>query len=421
MLQRYEFSSDSSARDRNLSLFDNYFLIIMIIFISLHPECAKYRMTENPFVTNGYAGAEYFCDRVEETKMLVEFLTNGNNMALMSPRRLGKTDLIKHSFNQPVISDHFYTFVVDIYATDSFRDFVNVFGKSILEALKPKGRKVWEKFLDMLFSIRSEISFDISGNPVWGLGVGAMTPPQTTLDEIFTYLRSADKHCLVAIDEFQQILYYNDNKNIEAELRTQIQRCPNANFIFSGSQRHLMSKMFLSPSRPFYQSVVPMSLEPIPFDRYWTFAESQFAKNGGRRITKDVVEEVHSHFVGVTANVQRIMNILYMQTPAGEVCTKDMIAPAIDTYLQMSSEAYETLLRQMPEKQRNVFLAIAAEGRVKSISGGQFVRKYRLPSVSSVVSAVKGLLEKDFITETDGEYYVYDHFFRLWMQRRQII
>ena len=378
-------------------------------------------MTKNPFVTNGYAGAEYFCDRVEETKKLVEFLTNGNNMALMSPRRLGKTDLIKHSFSQPVISDHFYTFVVDIYATDSFRDFVNVFGKSILEALKPKGRKVWEKFLDMLFSIRSEISFDISGNPVWGLGVGAMTPPQTTLDEIFTYLRSADKHCLVAIDEFQQILYYNDNKNIEAELRTQIQRCPNANFIFSGSQRHLMSKMFLSPSRPFYQSVVPMSLEPIPFDRYWTFAESQFAKNGGRRITKDVVEEVHSQFVGVTANVQRIMNILYMQTPAGEVCTKDMIAPAIDTYLQMSSEAYETLLRQMPEKQRNVFLAIAAEGRVKSISGGQFVRKYRLPSVSSVVSAVKGLLEKDFITETDGEYYVYDHFFRLWMQRRQII
>ena len=378
-------------------------------------------MTENPFVTNGYAGAEFFCDRVEETKMLVEFLTNGNNMALMSPRRLGKTDLIKHSFNQPVISDHFYTFVVDIYATDSFRDFVNVFGKSILEALKPKGRKVWEKFLDMLFSIRSEISFDISGNPVWGLGVGAMTPPQTTLDEIFTYLRSADKHCLVAIDEFQQILYYNDNKNIEAELRTQIQRCPNANFIFSGSQRHLMSKMFLSPSRPFYQSVVPMSLEPIPFDRYWTSAESQFAKNGGRRITKDVVEEVHSQFVGVTANVQRIMNILYMQTPAGEVCTKDMIDPAIDTYLRMSSEAYETLLRQMPEKQRNVFLAIAAEGRVKSISGGQFVRKYRLPSVSSVVSAVKGLLEKDFITETDGEYYVYDHFFRLWMQRRQII
>ncbi len=377
-------------------------------------------MTENPFVTNGYAGPEYFCDRVEETKTLVDFLTNGNNMALMSPRRLGKTDLIKHSFHQSAISEHYYTFVVDIYATDSFRDFVNVFGKSILEALKPKGRKVWEQFLNVLFSIRSEISFDVSGNPVWGLGVGAMTPPQTTLDEIFTYLRTADRHCLVAIDEFQQILYYNDNKNIEAELRTQIQNCPNANFIFAGSQRHLMSQMFLSPSRPFYQSVVPMSLEPIPCDRYWAFAEAQFAKNGGRRITQDVVEEVHSRFMGVTANVQRIMNILYMQTPAGALCTKDMIDPAIDTYLRMSSEAYETLLRQMPEKQRNVFLAIAAEGRVKSISGGRFVHKYRLPSVSSVVSAVKGLLEKDFITEVNGEYYVYDHFFMLWLKRNHL-
>ena len=92
-------------------------------------------MTDNPFVTNGYFGPEYFCDRVDETKTLVDFLTNGNNIALMSPLRLGKTDLIKHCFEQPAIKDKYYTFVIDIYATDSFRDFVNIFGKSILEAL----------------------------------------------------------------------------------------------------------------------------------------------------------------------------------------------------------------------------------------------------------------------------------------------
>ena len=160
-------------------------------------------MIDNPFVTNGYAGPEYFCDRVEETALLTNLLTNGNNIALMSPRRVGKTDLMKHCFQQENISSHYYCFLIDIYATNSLRDFVNVFGKSILEALKPKGRKVWETFLNTLLSVRSEISFDINGNPVWGLGVGSMTPPQTTLDEIFAYLRSADKHCLVAIDEFQ--------------------------------------------------------------------------------------------------------------------------------------------------------------------------------------------------------------------------
>ena len=91
-------------------------------------------MHENPFVTNGYAGPEYFCDRIQETKTLTDFLINGNNMALMSPRRLGKTDLVRHCFQQPAISDSYYTFIVDIYATESFRDFVYVFGKSMIRS-----------------------------------------------------------------------------------------------------------------------------------------------------------------------------------------------------------------------------------------------------------------------------------------------
>ena len=374
-------------------------------------------MIDNPFVTNGYAGPEYFCDRVDETTMLTNLLTNGNNVALMSPRRVGKTDLIRHSFQQENIRDDYYCFLIDIYATNSLHDFVSVFGKSILDALKPKGRKVWEGFLNALLSVRSEISFDINGNPLWGLGVGAMVPPQTTLDEIFAYLAAAEKHCLVAIDEFQQILYYNDHQNVEAALRTQIQKCTNANFIFAGSQRHMMSEMFLSPSRPFYQSVMPMSLDPIPLDRYWAFAEPQFAKNGDRRISYEVVASVYQRFEGITANVQRIMNMLYMLTPKGETCGTEMIDKAIDTYLQLSSAYYSELLRQMPEKQRNVFLAIAAEEKVKSISGGKFVRKYRLPSTSSVVSAVKGLLEKDFVTQNDNVYSVYDRFFQLWIEK----
>lgn len=374
-------------------------------------------MIENPFVTNGYVGPEYFCDRTEETAMLTKLLTNGNNIALISPRRVGKTDLMRHCFQQKSIKDNYHCFLIDIYATNSFHDFVSVFGKSILDTLKSKGRKAWEDFLNALLSVRSEISFDINGNPVWGLGVGAMVPPQTTLDEIFTYLRTAEKHCLVAIDEFQQILYYNDNKNVEAALRTQIQQCSNANFIFAGSQRHLMSEMFLSPSRPFYQSVVPMSLGAIPMDRYWAFAEPQFAKNGNRKISYEVVASVYQRFEGITANVQRILNMLYMLTPKGEVCTMEMIDKAIDTYLQLSSAYYEELLRQMPEKQRNVFLAIAAEGQVKGISSGKFVRKYNLPSTSSVVSAVKGLLEKDFITQNDHVYSIYDRFFQLWIEK----
>lgn len=95
-----------------------------------------------------------------------------------------------------------------------------------------------------------------------------------------------------------------------------------------------------------------------------------------------------------------------------------MIEDSIDFIINLNSEHYETLYSQMSEKQRQVFLAIATERRAKNISGSQFVHKYRLISPSSVISAVRGLLEKDFVTQENNEYYVYDHFFQIWLDKR---
>lgn len=104
-------------------------------------------IVDNPFVTTGYIGPAFFCDREKETEDLVRLLTNGNNVALISPRRYGKTDLLRHCFAQPVLADHYYTFIIDIYSTKSVAEMVGKLGSVILETLKPKGRKVWEKFL----------------------------------------------------------------------------------------------------------------------------------------------------------------------------------------------------------------------------------------------------------------------------------
>lgn len=371
----------------------------------------------NPFVTKGYAGAAYFCDRERETKDLVRLLTNENNMALISPRRLGKTDLIHHCFSQPAIVGKYYTFIIDIYATCSLAEFVDVLGQAIFEELKPLGRKVWEHFYNCLHSVQQQISFDINGNPVWGIGLGAYVNPSTTLEEIFGYLATADKPCLVAIDEFQKVMDYPNGQNVEAALRTHIQRCPNATFLFSGSKRHLMNEIFMSPSRPFYQSVITMGLSPIAEEKYAAFAERLFSE-GGKALAPEVVHEVYSHFDGVTFCLQRVMNVLYMTTERGGLCSTNMIEDAINYILDLGSEHYEMLYSQMSEKQRSVFLAIATERRVKSIAAGKFVHKYRLPSVSSVVSAAKGLLEKDFITKENEEFFVYDHFFLLWLRKQ---
>ncbi len=370
---------------------------------------------DNPFVTKGYAGPEYFCDRVEETKRLVELTTNGNNIALISPRRVGKTDLIHHCFQQPELKEKYYTFHIDIYATASLRDFVNVFGQTILNELKPKGRVVWEGFLNILRSIRSEITYDINNFPTWSIGLGNIENPMVTLDEIFQYLGQADRPCIIAIDEFQQITRYAEAHNIEAMLRTYIQRCNNATFIFSGSKRHLMGEIFTSPSRPFYQSVLVMNLKPISVEKYTEFAKMQFDRYG-KSIEDEAVVAVYERFDAVTSCLQRILNVLFLKTLPGGKCTCDMVDDAINYILDMFSETYQDLLERIPEKQREVFIAIAKEGKAKAITGKTFIKKHHLQTSSVINAAVRGLLEKDFITVDKGVYTIYDPFFDLWLR-----
>lgn len=373
-------------------------------------------MLTNPFILRGYVSDNLFCDREEETMRLREGVVNGNNIALIAQRRVGKTGLIAHFFNQPDIKSRYYTFLIDIYATKTIEEMVNELGKAILTALKPKGRQVMQAFINCLHSLRSGISFDAMGNPSWNVEIGSIHNPQTTLNEIFEYLKAADKPCIVAIDEFQTVCNYPE-KTAEALLRTHIQHCHNATFIFSGSQRTMMSEMFLGHNRPFYQSASVQSIGPIAIEKYIDFAQKLF-QEGGKDITETTIKQAYHLFDGVTWYVQRMLNKLYSMTSENGVCDETMIETALDRILDESAFAYQALLFQLPVKQKELFIAICKEGKVHGITSSAFIRRYSLSSASSVQSAVKGLLDKDFITYELDSYEAYDKFFRLWLLRQ---
>ena len=373
----------------------------------------KMNKISNPFVTSGYAGAEYFCDRVQETSDIVSLVTNGNNIALISPRRIGKTDLIRHCFAQKDITDNYYCFIIDIYSTLSVEDFIVKLGKSILDVLKPKGKQIYGKFLGFLRSLKTGISYDINGTPSWSVGVGDIPNPKITLEEIFEYLKNADKPCLVAIDEFQQIWKYNDG-NIEADLRTHIQYCGNAKFIFSGSQRHLMGSIFTSPNRPFYQSVTIISLPVIEKSKYMDFCIENFRK-ANKKIDTSVIDKLYDDFEGITYYLQKVMNVLFAWTDSKKKCSMDMYYESIDYIVGFTAPVYLDFYTQLPEKQRQVLLAICKEGKAENVTSGEFSLRHGLVSPSSVASAVKGLLERELITSVGNIYQVYDKFFAVWM------
>lgn len=368
----------------------------------------------NPFVVGKYVSECYFCDRKEETEFLVKQVRNGRNVALIAPRRMGKSDLIHHLFNQTDIRENYHVFFVDIYATTSLSEFVYTLGKEIYEQLKPKTTAWKEQFFQMIASLRVGFKLDsMTGLPTFDLGLGDIQSPQTTLDEIFAYINEADKPCIIAIDEFQQIGEYAE-ANVEALLRTKIQRCQRAQFIFSGSKRHMMSNMFNSSSKPFYQSAITMGLEAIPMDAYTDFAIRLFEENG-KHLDPAIVNTIWQQYNGYTWFVQMMMNELYAMTPSDGNCHLEMLAEAKRNVILSQENSYKDLMANLPPKQKMVLQAIAKEGVAQNITSSKFIKKYNINSASSVQAAVKNLLKEDFITQEDNTYRVYDFFFSEWL------
>lgn len=372
-------------------------------------------LQNNPFLTEGYLSPEYFCDRVEETALLTRHLTNGCNVALIAPRRMGKSGLIYNCFNEEEIRNNYHCIYIDIYETKNLNEFVYVMGKGILRELKSQGRKVWESFLNIMQSLKSAITFDINGNPEWNVGLGNIASPDITLDEIFEYLNHADKPCIVAIDEFQTIAGYPE-KTVEAALRKRIQNCHNAKFVFSGSKRHMMALMFASESRPFYNSSSIMGLEPINKEAYFDFANHHLSKTN-RSISHEAFDWIYQSFDGITWYIQYILNMLYTHAISESTITTEDAKSVMTVILSHHRFVYESLLFQLSPKQKQVLLAIANEGNATGVTSQAFLQKYKLGS-STVQGAIKVLTERDFISYDNDSYQVSDRFFREWILKR---
>lgn len=370
----------------------------------------------NPFIVTGKIAPEYFCDRVAESDRLIKSITNGNNLVIISPRRMGKTGLIQFCYDKPELGESYYTFSIDILHTSSLREFTYLLGKEIYERLIPRSRRMAKLFVQTLKSISGKFGFDPVFNlPTFGIELGDIEWPEYTLEEIFQYLDHADKRCVVAIDEFQQIAKYSE-KNIEALLRTHIQKQGNSNFIFAGSERHMMQEMFSSAARPFYHSADMLELKAIAPEIYIPFVVNHF-KKCRRHIEAANVEKVYNLFKGHTYYIQKTFNEAFADTPEGGECTIETIRDAIDEMIASNDTIFREILSNVPEKQKTLLYAIAREGEVERITSSDFIKRHSLTSASSVQSATKKLLEKDLITEINKVFSVTDKLFAMWINK----
>ena len=267
----------------------------------------KKRIPLNPFVLTGYVSPDYFCDRQKETDKIISALLNGRNITLTSPRRMGKTGLIHHVFHNMQENNDVKCFYVDLYQTDS------------LELLV-------KKLADTIPGFKVDVE-----------------PGQAeySLSEIFAYMEQSDYRCFVAFDEFQTIAGYAD-KNVEALLRSYIQRLTNVNFIFSGSQRHVLENMFVSASRPFYQSTQMMPLGTIDENAYYQFSSEKMRKIG-QSIDRDTFDYIYTKLSSHTWYVHTLLNRLY--ETGLETINKSIVDEILSDILLENEGSFQTFLR----------------------------------------------------------------------------
>lgn len=341
-------------------------------------------------------------------------LQNGRNITLISPRRMGKTGLIRHLFHQVEASGIAKCYYVDLYQTDSLAMLVKKLGETVLGTLDTAEEKLIKRISTFFKSLRPTLSFDtVTGEPNFSVEVQPESA-EHSLAEIFAYMEQSEQRCYVAFDEFQTVASYTD-KQVEALLRAHIQHLTNVNFIYSGSQRHVLENMFVAASRPFYQSTQMLTLGPIDSTAYYAFASAHL-QGHGQSIPQEVFEWLFTDLSVHTWYVQSLLNRLY--ETAHPILSQPFVNETLEEIIEENEVTFQTFLRLISPLQARVLKAIAQEGTVKEIQGKSFLSRYGLGAASSVKTAVKALVEKELLLESEGVYEIYDRFFARYLRQK---
>lgn len=369
--------------------------------------------TKNPFLTTGYAGEDTFCDRRVETARMLAAFENDRNLTLIAPRRYGKTGLIRHVLAQ--LPPDFTGIYLDIFPMEDLTAFSSAFASAVVEALDSPIDKTLSAVARFFKSCRPTVTPQEDGTARFSFDI-APSAARASLDDAFSYLEAKKRRAVIAIDEFQQIASFPE-QGVEALLRSRIQFVPWVRFIFAGSRHHVMSEMFGSAKRPFYQSTEILSLGPIPPDEYESFARRHFA---GRHQSLDsaAFRALYERFEGITWYIQAVLNKIWES--GRPLAAASQIDEALDALVDGASLVYHDLYRSQNPASRRLLRAIAVDGCVAAPTSGDFLSRHAFTSHSTVRAALKNLLGNDLLYLSDAGYVVYDRLFALWLARQSI-
>lgn len=373
----------------------------------------------NPFLSVGYNGPEYFCDRREESKQLAGYMQNGMHVALFAIRRLGKTGLIRHVFYPYTHSSKMVCIYLDILSTQNLADFTNQLATAVYNRF-PAKKGIGKKVMELFQRFRPTITFDeLTGAPSLTLTLDTKTQRENTIGQIFHFLDAQGVRVVFAIDEFQQILTYPET-NTEAILRTQMQQLKNTSFIFCGSNQRMMYEIFNSAKRPFFASCSSLNLGYIAKEEYKKFISQQF------KAYKRNIDEASLDFICEWTGLHTFYTQFFCFSLFAKGKRNTELMDAYETatdILKLNESVFFQYKNLLTDAQWNLLRAIAREEKVYQPMAKSFIHKHHLGTPALVKRGLDALLVKEMIFYQTGVaqpyYEVYDKFLMRWLQQKQ--
>ena len=386
---------------------------------SFHYLCPQIQQVMEKSFVYGVAVTDYnFTGREEESRRLKQNFENGINSILISPRRWGKTSLVDHVCRQLEGSD-IMTVRLDIFGCKSEYDFYNVLAAAVLKQTATKVQLWMDEAKDFLARLTPKIHIPIDTTSDFSVSLG-ITPethnPEEILNMVEVIAKRKDRHIVVCIDEFQQVGEFENTKSVQATLRSVWQHHHFTSYCLFGSKRHMMSKIFLNRSMPFYQFGDLMWLQKIPTTDWTDYIISHF-ENAGRHISEQMVQKICELVDLYPSYVQHLASIVLNHTPQGETATEELLPSAVKELISTNEALYMQQIEPLSGYQMNLLRAI-----VSGIHTGFNEKKVRaqfdLGAPSNMVRLRDALIERDLIYSEMRQLFITDPVFSLWFKQR---
>ena len=367
------------------------------------------------FIYGVSVSGENFTDRVEETRRLAMDFENGVNVILISPRRMGKTSLVKKVQNQ--INDPKIRVVyMDIYDCRSEYDFYNKFATTLLKETSGKMDLFFDNVKQFLTRLSPKISFSPDPNMDYSVSLG-ITPKNYSPEEILNLpeqiATKMDIHIVVCIDEFQQIGEWNDSLTIQKKMRSVWQHQQHTSYCLFGSKKHLLANLFQNRRMPFYHFGDTIYLKPIPTKDWIPFICKKFTEKG-KKISEELVDRICTTVNNYSSYVQQLAWNIMVNTET-EV-TDEIFQQAISELLAQSSPLFIQQIQGLTTYQMN-FIRCLCQGVHKDFTSKEILETYQLGSKSNISRLKKTLIEKEIIEEEGDMIALADPVFELWFKQ----